>query len=185
MEEAGGGEPRLHAPHMVKPEEVKGDDEKQGIPEKGKPGDGVFAGRRETATGHIEPPGQIEAQRPDKYKKQADEKENTAPNPDADEEEYTADQLQPGYPEGDHIDRYLGQKLIIVNRSGEKFRVDDLIQAGNDEDAAEDDPGRQGEFGMGQESDYTGLAVCRRHGHVIPRLVSAVFASNLKPQTGR
>jgi hypothetical protein len=50
-------ESRFHAPHLVKPEEVKGDEEKQGIPDKGKRGHGVFAPRGEAATGHIEPSG--------------------------------------------------------------------------------------------------------------------------------
>jgi hypothetical protein len=156
---------------MVKPEEVKGDDEKQGVPEKSESGHRVFAPRGEATTGHIEPPGEVESERPEKDSKQADENENATPNPESEGEAYTGDQLQPGYPKGDDIYRYLGKKLIIVNRSGEKFRVDDLIQAGNDEDAAEDDPGPKGEAGMGQQGDYTGPALRRCHGHLVPWIV--------------
>jgi len=163
----------------MKPEEVKGDDEKQGVAEKSEDGHGVFAARREAAAGHIEPPGKVESQRPEKDYQQADEKENAAPNPESEKETHTGDQLQPGYPEGGHIDRDVREKLIIVNRSGEKLRVKNLIQAGKDEDAAEDDPGRQSESRMDQQAECTGRVVRLCHGHVIPQLVSTVFASNL------
>jgi len=81
-EEAAGGDSCLHAAHLVKPEEVEGDDEKQGVPEKSKRGHRVLAGRGEAAAGHIETPRQVEAQRPEKYEKQGGEKENAARNPE-------------------------------------------------------------------------------------------------------
>jgi hypothetical protein len=164
---------------MVKPEEVEGDHEEQGVPEKSKGGRGVFAARGEAAAGHIETPGHVESQRPEENQKQAGEKENTSLNPEPEEKQHAAHELQPGDPEGDDVDGYLGEKPVIVYRSGEKFRVNDLVQAGNDEDGTENDPGRQGNSGMSQQGDYARSAVCRRHGHVIPRLVSTVFAADL------